>query len=92
MWKRFSLAISAGTALLLSVAALAAKIDINTADAAALADGIVGVGPKIAADIVAYRDQNGPFGSIEDLTEVRGIGDKILERNRENLTVDTSSD
>ena len=38
------------------------------------------VGPVLAARIVQYRTQHGPFQRIEDLTKVRGIGDKTLVR------------
>ncbi|MDX1594204.1 MAG: ComEA family DNA-binding protein [Gammaproteobacteria bacterium] len=65
----------------------AAPVDINTADAATLAAGINGVGPSRAAAIIAYREANGPFTSVDELTVIRGIGPKLLERNREVLSV-----
>jgi competence protein ComEA len=46
-----------------------------------------GIGQKKAEAIVSYRQMNGPFQSIEDLAKVRGIGEKTIEKNRENLTV-----
>jgi len=48
-------------------------VNINTADEAAL-DQLPGIGPKRAAAIIAYRTQNGPFGSCGDLQRVYGIG------------------
>lgn len=69
----------------------AAPVDINTADAATLAAGINGVGPSRAAAIIAYRQANGPFASVDELTAIRGIGPKLLERNREVLSVGGSS-
>jgi competence protein ComEA len=76
-----------GLALALPAAAPAAEpVDINKADAKALA-ALDGVGDVKAQAIVAYRDQNGPFKSVDDLAKVKGIGDKTLERNRDNLTV-----
>jgi competence protein ComEA len=73
--------------LLASLAAGAAeRIDLNTADAAALAAGIEGIGPAKAAAIVAWRDAHGPFKTVDDLLLVRGIGQSTLDRNRERLT------
>lgn len=65
----------------------AAAIDINTADAAALAAGITGIGPSKAQAIIEYRDANGRFASIDDLVKVQGIGFKTLDRIREFVTV-----
>ncbi len=90
--KLFS-ALAAGTvALVFSTALLAAKVNINTADAEALAEGIVGVGPEIADRIVQWREENGPFSSVDDLAEVKGIGEATIEKNRENLTIEASSE
>jgi len=66
---------------------LAGPVDINTADAAALAAAMKGVGLQKAEAIVAYRKANGPFKRVEDLTLVKGIGIKTVEQNRANLTV-----
>jgi competence protein ComEA len=73
--------------LLVSSFAFAGLININTADAETLASGLKGVGPAKAEAIVAYRTQNGGFSSVDELVQVKGIGDKILEQNRANLTV-----
>lgn len=54
-------------------AELGDKVNINTADAAAL-DALPGVGPALAQAIVAYREENGLFSAPEDLMKVRGIG------------------
>ena len=56
-------------------------LDLNTATAAAL-DTLPGVGPVLAARIVAWRDANGPFRSVEELGEVSGIGEAILGQVR----------
>ncbi len=61
-------------------------VNINTADAQALADAINGVGLKRAEAIVEYRKQNGPFASVDELVQVRGVGEKSLEKSRERLT------
>jgi competence protein ComEA len=68
----------------------AAPVDINTADATTMAAAINGVGQTRAAAIVAYREANGPFASVDDLTAIKGIGRKLVERNREVLTVGTA--
>jgi len=65
----------------------AAPVDINRADAATLAAAINGVGEARAAAIIAYREANGPFASVDELTAIKGIGPKLIERNREVLTV-----
>jgi competence protein ComEA len=52
-------------------------IELNTATAADL-EAIPGIGPTLASRIVQYREEHGPFGSLEELEEVRGIGSKTL--------------
>jgi competence protein ComEA len=59
----------------------------NTADAVALAQGLHGVGPAKAEAIVAYREKNGPFKSVDDLVAVQGIGEQTVKVNREHMTV-----
>ena len=59
----------------------AQPVDLNRATAAEL-DALPGVGPSTAAAIVAHREQNGPFGSIDDLLQVRGIGPAKLDALR----------
>jgi competence protein ComEA len=63
-----------------------ALVDINTATAAELEE-LPGVGPTTAEAIIAHREQNGPFVSVDDLLDVRGIGDAKLEQLRERATV-----
>lgn len=67
--------------------ALAATVNINTADAKTLAANIIGVGEKRAEMIVAYRNEHGPFKSVDEMTQVKGIGLSLVEKNRENMTV-----
>jgi competence protein ComEA len=57
-------------------------VSLNAADAAAL-DALPGVGPSTAAAIIAHREANGPFGSVDDLLDVRGIGAAKLEGLRD---------
>ena len=63
-------------------------IDINTATAEQLDQGVKGIGPKKAADIVKYREANGPFQSVDDLAKVPGIKGKTLEKIKPMVTVD----
>ena len=76
-------------ALLLATIPAAANdtIDINVATAEELAATMTGVGLKKGRAIVAYRDENGPFASIDDLIKVRGIGPATVDANRERLSV-----
>jgi len=57
-------------------------VNVNTADAAAIAEELKGVGMKKAQAIIEYREANGNFKTIESLTEVKGIGLKTVEKNR----------
>ena len=50
-------------------------------------DSLAGIGPVIAARIVTYRNQNGPFMAVEDLLKVSGVGPKTLEKIRSRLTL-----
>ena len=74
-----------------SASVFAGPVDVNIADAATLAANIKGVGLKKAAAIVAYREANGPFKKIEDLVKVKGIGVKLLEKNRVNIQIAKAS-
>lgn len=64
------------------------KVSINSANAEALQKGLNGVGAAKAAAIVAYRDENGAFTSVDELIEVKGIGKAILDKNRDKLSLD----
>ncbi len=63
-------------------------ININTADAQSLAAGLKGIGPSKAAEIVKYRETYGPFASVDELTEVKGVGKSTVEKNRNVLTLE----
>ncbi len=76
---------------LFSAVTFAQAININTASAEEMEKGVIGLGPTKAAAIVKYREANGPFKSVNDLTKVTGIKDKALESlladKRNQLTV-----
>ena len=61
-------------------------VNINTADEAAL-ETLNGVGPVLAASIIAYRTEHGPFTSVDQLDEVSGIGPATMEDLRSQVTV-----
>jgi competence protein ComEA len=63
-----------------------ALVNINTADEATL-ETLNGVGPVLAAAIIQYRTEHGPFASIDQLDEVSGIGPATLEDLRSQVTV-----
>lgn len=75
--------------LLVSFTAMAVPVDINSADAQTLAEALNGVGMAKAEAIVVYREQYGPFRQIEDLLQVKGVGPRILEKNRDAIMVET---
>ena len=63
-------------------------IDVNTASAAEL-DALPGIGPALAARILAYREEHGPFASLDDLALVNGIGTQTVEGLRDRATAGT---
>ncbi|MCP5158066.1 MAG: helix-hairpin-helix domain-containing protein [Gammaproteobacteria bacterium] len=75
--------------LLFSIVTFAQTVDINTASTKEL-EVLKGIGPARAAAIVKYREENGPFGSVDDLVKVPGIKDKTLDKlladNKDRLT------
>jgi competence protein ComEA len=62
------------------------KIDINKASSEELVQ-LPRIGQKMAERIVQYRQEHGPFKTVEDLKGVKGIGDKVLEQLRPSITV-----
>ena len=69
------------------LAVAADAVDINSADAATLMKALKGVGPDKASAIISYREQHGPFKTADQLAEVKGIGKKLVEMNREVIIV-----
>ena len=76
--------VTAIAALLLAGAAWAAgPVNVNTASAEELADGLKGVGLSKAEAIVEYREANGSFLHIDELVNVKGIGIRTVDQNRD---------
>jgi len=75
---------------LITGVAYAGPVNINTANAENLAMNIKGVGKKKAEAIISYRDTHGPFKSVDEIGKVKGIGPKILQKNRENLLISSN--
>jgi competence protein ComEA len=61
------------------------RININTATSAEL-EALPGVGEVLATRIVEYREQNGPFRSVDDLIHVEGISDRVIDEMRDRVT------
>lgn len=64
----------------------AETVNINTASTEEL-QAIPGVGPSKAEAITAYREENGPFQTVEDITNVSGIGEKTFEKIKSSISV-----
>jgi competence protein ComEA len=64
---------------------ISSKININTAGSSEL-DKIPGVGPARAADIIMYRESKGGFKTIEEIKNIKGIGDKTFESMKDLIT------
>ncbi|SHE77088.1 competence protein ComEA [Microbulbifer donghaiensis] len=60
-------------------------VNLNSASATELAEKLEGVGAARAELIVKYREEKGPFTSIEQLLEIKGIGTATLEKNRDRI-------
>ena len=82
--------LAAAMLLCLPVALFAGgTVDINTADKETLMS-LRGVGESFAERIIEYREQNGGLKAVQELTNIRGIGRTLVEKNREMLTVGDS--
>lgn len=80
MFRKLAIA-AFGLALVLPLHA-ATPVNINTADAVSIAKALDGIGPAKAAAIVAWREEHGPFKSVDEVGQVKGVGAETLERNR----------
>lgn len=76
----------------IALPALAATpVNVNKADAQTIANSLDGVGMSKATAIVAYRKANGPFKSVDDLGNVKGIGEATLQRNHDAIRLSGST-
>jgi competence protein ComEA len=82
--KHFSTTLAA-MFLLAPLLVRAEPVNINTADATALAKALNGIGPAKAKAIVSYREKNGPFKSADQLAMVEGISQKLVDQNRADI-------
>ncbi len=71
--------------LLTSAGCFAAQVNVNAASAEEIAAELKGVGDSKAAAIVAYRTKHGAFKTPDDLAMVKGIGQKTVDANRDNI-------
>ena len=72
--------------------AIAAPVNVNTADAKTISDALSGIGQKKAEAIVKYREEKGLFKTAEDLTNVAGIGEKTVEKNKNDILVSDAAE
>ena len=78
------------TCMLASVVWAAEPVNVNTASAEEIAESLNGVGASKAALIVAYREANGPFLHADELVNVKGIGVRTIDKNKEMILVGSS--
>jgi len=83
--KNYCLVVLIG--MLWSTGVMAGTVNINLAGVGELAENIHGIGPRLAKANVNYRTLYGDFGSIDELTGVRGIGLTIIKANRGVIVV-----
>lgn len=81
-----AVALAAGSAFAAGKAESTAKVNINTASAAELTT-LPGVGPKLAARIVEYRQKQGGFKSPQELLNVKGIGEQSFAKLQPRLSL-----
>ncbi len=72
-------------ASLCSFNVIATPVNINTADAKTIGDALSGIGLKKAEAIVKYREEKGAFNAVEDLVKVNGIGEKTVEKIKNDV-------
>jgi competence protein ComEA len=84
---RLSTLAAAIALLTASTLVLAGPVNINTADAETISAELKGIGLTKAKAIVEYRKKHGPFRSADDLSLVKGIGERTVELNRSDIVV-----
>ncbi len=78
------------TSILASLAWAAEPVNDNTASAEEIAESLNGVGLSKAARIVEYREANGPFTHVDELVNVKGIGIRTIDKNKEMILLQTA--
>ena len=86
--RNFTRSLFAAVAFAASSLAIAGPVNVNTADAKSIAEELKGIGQVKAERIVAYRQNNGRIESAEQLMQIKGVGKKSVEANREFILVD----
>lgn len=75
-----------------ALSAVAAEpVNINTATAEEIAEALTGVGMSKAEKIIEYREQNGPFAHVDELVNVKGIGLRTVDKNRDAILLQEDS-
>ena len=87
-----TVAAAAMLSMLLPIMAWAGPVDINTADAETISAELKGIGMAKARAIVEYREKHGPFKSADDLSLVKGIGERTVEINRDDILVSSTEE
>lgn len=70
-----------------SVIAQMGRVDINSASAEQISQALVGIGPSKAEAIVAYREEFGQFEDVDELINVKGIGLRTVDQNRDRMSL-----
>ena len=69
----------------------AGTVNINTASAEEIAESLNGIGLSKAQEIVRYRDEHGAFTDLDELVNVKGIGIRTVDKNRDNIVLQDST-
>ncbi|WP_022964199.1 ComEA family DNA-binding protein [Halopseudomonas pelagia] len=93
--KHFILAVCLSFASLFALPTLAetsqpplVSVNVNTASASEIAEVLQGVGESKAQAIVEYREANGAFSSVDEIAQVKGIGQATLAKNQQRITLE----
>ncbi len=79
------------TFMLASMAWAAEPVNVNTASAEEIAENLNGVGLSKAALIVEYREANGPFAHADELINVKGIGVRTVDKNKDMILLQSAA-
>lgn len=80
--------ISICVGLVFAAAAFAEPVNVNSEDATTIAQNLSGIGQKKAEAIVEYRKSHGLFKSIDELANVKGVGEKLISKNRDDILIE----